>query len=76
MHGGYPEATLERFLKARDMDVTKASKMVSTEHLMNWQCSTGFFSMCPSIFIFCRISNSIFRQFIAFIRLMCSLLIA
>lgn len=30
MHGGYPEATLERFLKARDEDVTKAGKMVST----------------------------------------------
>ncbi len=29
MHGGYPEATLERFLRARDDNVLKASKMVS-----------------------------------------------
>lgn len=29
MHGGYPEATLERFLRARDDNVEKASKMVS-----------------------------------------------
>lgn len=28
MHGNYPEATLERFLKARDEDVTKAGKML------------------------------------------------
>jgi hypothetical protein len=28
MHGGYPEATLVRFLKARDDNVPKASKMV------------------------------------------------
>lgn len=29
MHAGYPEATLERFLRARDDNVEKASKMVS-----------------------------------------------
>ena len=39
VHGGYPEATLERFLKARDGDVTKAAKMVNIKHLYaapNW----------------------------------------
>lgn len=34
MHGGYPEATLERFLNARDEDVSKASKMVSTSWML------------------------------------------
>lgn len=29
MHMGYPESLLERFLKARDEDVTKTAKMVS-----------------------------------------------
>ncbi|XP_024400292.1 phosphatidylinositol/phosphatidylcholine transfer protein SFH11 isoform X3 [Physcomitrium patens] len=35
MHGGYPEATLERFLRARDGDATKASKMIVD--CLNWR---------------------------------------
>ncbi|CAM6036712.1 unnamed protein product [Sphagnum compactum] len=35
MHGGYPEATLERFLRARDDNVLKASKMLIDS--LNWR---------------------------------------
>jgi len=35
MHGGYPEATLVRFLKARDDNVLKASKMLID--CLNWR---------------------------------------
>ncbi|KAH8958547.1 hypothetical protein BDL97_06G030700 [Sphagnum fallax] len=35
MHGGYPEATLVRFLKARDDNVPKASKMLID--CLNWR---------------------------------------
>ncbi|XP_024397502.1 phosphatidylinositol/phosphatidylcholine transfer protein SFH11 [Physcomitrium patens] len=39
MHGGYPEATLERFLNARDEDVSKASKMLIES--LNWRVNNG-----------------------------------
>lgn len=39
MHGGYPEATLERFLYARDEDVTKASKMLID--CLNWRVNNN-----------------------------------
>ncbi|KAG0611494.1 hypothetical protein M758_7G144400 [Ceratodon purpureus] len=39
MHGGYPEATLERFLRARDADVTKASKMLVD--CLNWRVNNN-----------------------------------
>jgi hypothetical protein len=35
MHGGCPEATLERFLRARDDNVLKASKMLIDS--LNWR---------------------------------------
>jgi hypothetical protein len=37
MHAGYPEATLERFLRARDDNVEKASKMLID--CLNWRVS-------------------------------------
>jgi hypothetical protein len=39
VHGGYPEATLERFLKARDGDVTKAAKMILD--CLNWRVNNN-----------------------------------
>lgn len=39
VHGGYPEATLERFLKARDGDVTKAAKMIVD--CLNWRVNNN-----------------------------------
>ncbi|KAG0602834.1 hypothetical protein M758_10G045000 [Ceratodon purpureus] len=39
MHGGFPEATLQRFLKARDDDVTKAAKMIVD--CLNWRVNNN-----------------------------------
>ncbi|KAG0611491.1 hypothetical protein M758_7G144400 [Ceratodon purpureus] len=49
MHGGYPEATLERFLRARDADVTKASKMLVD--CLNWRVNNNIDDVLAVIYL-------------------------
>jgi hypothetical protein len=62
MHGGYPEATLVRFLKARDDNVPKASKMLID--CLNWRVTNDIDNvLAVQLHTLCQISVSFVGHF-------------